>query len=128
MKPAAYELALFLQSQGVGTLGTDIHVGTEPELPDECVTLYDTGGGEPDTDEMDIRRPTVMIKVRSKNYLTAHERQEQIQQLFFNSLRIVTQWSRFSGVILSSDFISIGQDDSKRHAFTANYRCIRSAL
>jgi hypothetical protein len=127
MSSPAYELALRLEALGVGVFGTSIHVGTEPEAPDECVTLYDTGGLEPDTDEMDIRRPTIMVKVRSLSYLTAYQRQEQIKALFF-ATPFLTATSRFSAVILASDFISVGQDDNKRHAFTANYRCMRTAL
>lgn len=126
MKPAAYELAKFLEANTLGIVGVDIHVATEPEAPDDCVTLYDTGGLEPDTDELDIFRPTIMVKVRSKSYLTAHGRQTIIHNVF-KATPIITLESRFSGIVLASDFISVGLDESQRHAFTANYRCMRTA-
>ena len=41
-------------------------VGTEASSPDTTVTLYDTGGEGPDTDELDIERQTIQVRVRWK--------------------------------------------------------------
>jgi hypothetical protein len=76
---------------------------------------------------MDVFRPTIMVRTRARNYNAAYAKQDAIRQLF-TATPIIAGSSRFSGVIMSSDVISLGQDENKRHVLTSNYRIIRSAL
>lgn len=129
MSSTAYEVALFLASQGVGTLGGDtgwcIGVGREPITPETAVTVYDTGGEDPDTDEQDLLRPTFQVRVRSSSYLNAYDKQEEIRDLLLPPSRFVMGSSLYVGVWMSSDVLSIGQDDNDRHLLVANYRAIK---
>lgn len=38
------EVAIFLQTAGVGTIGTDLFKGSRPDEPDDCVTIYEYPG------------------------------------------------------------------------------------
>lgn len=42
------ELASYMQTNGIGTLGTDLFAGQLPESPDACVALYEYGGLAPE--------------------------------------------------------------------------------
>lgn len=126
----AHDLARYLVSQGVGALGGTaqwaISIAAEAEVPDDVVTLYDTGGLEPDTDELDLTRPSVQVRVRSKDYPGAYSKQLAIRDLLTLPNRItVSGGSVFLLVAMSSDIMSIGRDDNGRHVLTANYRTVR---
>lgn len=42
------DLAAYLQTAGVGTVGTDIFKGFLPETPNDCVVLFQRGGQPPE--------------------------------------------------------------------------------
>src|SRR5690625_255626 len=78
MKSAAHIAALYLQQQGVGTLGGSIFINGEPATPDNTLTIYDTPsdrtrhiGGLENTG---YRRQKwrVQVRVRHRNAQEAH--------------------------------------------------------
>lgn len=131
MNSPAHDLALYLQAQGVGTFGGanawSISVGREPVSPPEAVTLYDTGGAEPDTDELSDKLPTFQVRVRGPAFPAVYAKQEAIRDLLIMPEPIVTATSRFVGIQMSSDIIDIGRDDGDRFILVANYRARRTA-
>jgi len=119
-----------LQAAGVGTLGTDIFAAKEPDSPDNCITIYNTGG-TPDpcldvgeNDEMN----TFQVRVRNNDYLAAY--------VVMDAIRAVIQKSKFSVVTDSagSTYLSIWsttlpndlqRDETNRVIVTQNYACLR---
>jgi hypothetical protein len=132
MKSPAHDLALHLAGLGIGTFGADsgwsINVSTEPAEPDTVITLYDTGGDEPDTDELDLLRPTFQVRVRGDDYPVVYSKQEAIRDALILPGRIETADSVFLGIFMTSDILAIGRDDNDRHLLTANYRSIRERV
>lgn len=129
MKSPAHDLALFLAAQGVGQFGSQsiwsINVSREPASPDGTITLYDTGGEGPDTDELDLLRGTIQVRVRSLDFPAAYTKHEEIRDLLILSQPINTGESIFIGIFMTSDILSVGRDDNDRHILTANYRALR---
>ena len=74
------DIALLLQSEGIGTLGADISLADRPDQPDDVITIYDTGGFPAELELPDLRR-TAQISVRGKSYQAAHSRIWQIYKL-----------------------------------------------
>ncbi|MGE0366935.1 MAG: minor capsid protein [Phycisphaerales bacterium] len=128
----AYEVAQYLASQSVGTFGGNslwsIHVAREPSGPDDVITVYDTGGEEPDTDEMDLYRPSFQVRTRSVDYLEGFQKQEAIRSLLILPNSLVMGTHRYVSVNMSSDILPIGSDDNNRYLITANYRCMKEEL
>jgi len=57
------------------TFATDLFIGKEPDNPDSCVTLFDTGEFPPQltsTKGENYYYPTVQIRVRNNVYLTGY--------------------------------------------------------
>jgi hypothetical protein len=127
----AYDVALLLQTLGAGTFasatGWSVNVGVEPETPDTAVTVYDTPGDQPDTDELNVFWPRFQVRVRGPSYPAAYAKQEQIRDMLIYTQPLTMQTSR-GRVTLTSDIMALGRDDSNRHILTANYRMMRSAL
>lgn len=125
MSPA-HDIALYLESIGLGTFGDDIHVSREPVTPEFATTLYDTGGNAPTLINEQLRNPTIQVRVRSNNYPQAYARQEAINAaLAVDRTSFETDDYRYVGVWMTSDVISIGRDDNDRHLLTANYEIKR---
>lgn len=124
MSPA-HELALYLQSEGVGTFGQDIHVSREPVSPGNVVTLYDTGGSAPANYDIELRQPTIQVRVRDVSYPAAQAKQEQIFGILNDIKTQAIEGSTYLGVWMTTDILSIGRDDNDRHLLTANYQVQR---
>ena len=74
------DIALLLQSEGIGTLGADIFLADRPDEPDDVIAIYDTGGFPAEPELPDLRR-TVQISVRGKSYEATYSRIWQIYRL-----------------------------------------------
>jgi hypothetical protein len=122
----AQDIATYLAAQSVGTFGTNIFVSREPPEPNECVTVYDTGGLEPDTDDLNLLRPKFQVRVRSATYEGGYTKQSLIRDLLILVAPIKTANSVFVAIMVDTDFISLGRDDKDRYTSTMNYRAIRN--
>ena len=75
MNSAAIDIKTMLEAEsGLGLVfGTDLFVSYEPASPDNCVTIYDTGGGMPDITLQNgqYNRDDIQIRVRNNNYADA---------------------------------------------------------
>lgn len=125
MASPAYDVAELLAAFGFGSFPSDtpwsINVGSEPTIPDQAITIYDTPGIEPDTDELD-RRPSFQVRVRSPGYLDGNAKLSAIYQFLINQGPLITNGRRYAAFIAQSDIGSIGMDDNSRYLFVANFR------
>jgi hypothetical protein len=85
----AQDIALYLQSLGEGTLGTDIFVDYQPDLPDETVTIYDVGGNNPNDPPEEVRN--LNVQIRSARHETGYERAWRVlSYLLYPANNIIT--------------------------------------
>jgi len=126
---AAHELALYLAGENVGAFagqsGWSVNVSREPVSPDDAVTLYDTGGPQPINYSIELRRPTIQVRVRSKSYTDAMDKQNEIFGILNQIKDQAIGDHTYLGVHLSTEILSIGRDDNDRHLLTANYQINR---
>ena len=64
------EIGTYLQSQGIGTLGTDLFLGLMPDQPDNCIALFQYAGSPPDL-HWNGEYPGLQVRVRNKCYADA---------------------------------------------------------
>lgn len=125
MSSIAYVLARYLSSNGVGTYGGDtgwsVAVGREPVLPDDALTLYDTGGGEPDTDQLDIMLATTQVRTRCFDYVEGYAKQEEARDLLILPAPLITGGVHFLGVRMTSNITTLYRDDRDRNILVSNY-------
>lgn len=135
--PHQEAIGRYLASQGIGAFGGDndwgIHVNREPALPHRVVTVYAVDAGEgPDTDELDLLRVGMLVRVRSGQlgeavdvFQEAFEKQETIRDLLILPLvPLVTNGRTFRFITALSDIIPTEVDDNDRHVLTANFRAL----
>lgn len=129
MKSPAHQIALKIAAAGHGTFagnsGWSVSVGTAPDSPDDTITVYDTGGNGPDTDELDLLNPFFQVRVRAFEYADAYTKQESIQSTLKAIASEVLDTHRWVFVNVSSDIAHIGNDDSDRVLLVCNYQAMR---
>lgn len=129
MPSTAYEVAQYLQANGLGEVGGSgawsINVSREPVAPEDAITVYDTPGLEPDTDELDLIKPGFQVRVRCVSYLEGFAKQEAIRDLLILPSPLVMGGSRYVSIVLSIDINSIGRDEEDRHLLVASYRTVK---
>ncbi len=125
MRSPAYSVARYLESNGFGVFGSpagwSINVASEPDTPDTAITVYDTGGETPDTDQLD-RHPTFQVRVRGPNYDDAYAKIDDIAYFLANARPGVLDGTRYAAFVITSDIASLGKDDNNRHQLTVNFR------
>ena len=76
------EIAAYLVSKNIGTLGTDLFAAFMPDKPDNCVALFEYAG-QPmeltmgDSDPV-LERPGLQVKVRNTDYQTGKAKIDDI--------------------------------------------------
>lgn len=126
MNSPSRDIAEYLASQSVGPLlGTTqwaINYNGEMIDPADTITIYDTGGGFPDTDDLDIDEVNFQVRVRAVNLNDGWAKHRQIRDFLIFSAPLACATSEFSMIVQTSDFGTIGTDKGERHILTANYR------
>lgn len=61
------DIAAYLQTVGIGTVGTDIFKGYMPDAPNDCIVLYQRGGRSPEVVQTSpkLEYPELHIIVRA---------------------------------------------------------------
>lgn len=131
MNSPAKDLAKWLAGQGgLGAFGAEtdfsVYAIMEPEQkPSQVVTLYDTGGGGPDTDDLNPHNVTFQVRTRCARYSDGYDIQVIIRDLLLAS-QPACEDSTFLGIMMTSDVAGIGRDENNRFLLTANYAAIRN--
>lgn len=130
------EVAEYLEGEGVGTFGGDtqwsLHTTREPLSPDDVVTIYNTGGGEPvtveDTDDETLYNPTIQVRVRGTDQEAVHARHELIRRTLILPREREIGDHRYVSINATSDILDLGLDDNERYVATMNYDVLRHPL
>ncbi len=70
------DIGTYLQTQGIGTPGTDIFLGLMPDQPDNCVALFEYAGSPPDL-HWNGEYPGLQVRIRNKSYAAARIKIEE---------------------------------------------------
>lgn len=122
MNSAQYDIALRLAT----VLSETVYTGYEPDAPDNVVTIYGGAGEGPDTDDQSPDRPAILVRVRNTSHEAAYAKQVAIRDFLNYNRPIVCATSTFSLIEAVDEPFPLGQDDSNRWIFIANYRCRRT--
>jgi hypothetical protein len=123
MNSPALDIANFLEAENIETL---CYVNEEPASPNDCVTVYDTGGSDPMVVD-DVYSPTIQVRVRNLDSQLAYSKQYEIRDLLVAAKNQIINSTDYVSMWLQGDIISIGRDENNRYILTSNYRLMRSA-
>ena len=112
------------------TLGTNLFLGREPDSPDTCVTLYETGGAGPDDTfggdtAPSLENPGLQVRSRAAAYSTAQSLAVDVWSLLakvINETLTSTKYLKISPV--QSPF-ALDRDDQDRMIFVCNFDVVK---
>lgn len=112
-------------SSPVYEFGENLFISNEPDSPDTCITLIDTGGFDPEVSAV-YEKPTIQIRSRSNpgSYEQAYNSLKTVVDLLhgnrfeINSTHYVL-WQQ-------GDIFNLGKDENNRPILTANMRIHRN--
>lgn len=121
------QIALYLQSQSLGTVGTDLFYGFLPPSPDTLTTIFDTGG-EQGMMKLGYDYPTIQVRTRAAQGAASVETAYNRLAAIYNVLHGLHGITLTDGTLvvdstgLQSAPITIGKDEETRAEFTLNFR------
>lgn len=127
MTSPAEDFKSILLTAGVGSTdpATDwgVHVSKEPTSPDRSITIYDTGGAEPNAKHL-LDFNTVQIRVRGdkSDYQVTYQKTIDITSQLLGLPKQTVNGTVFSGVWAVGDIIFLKYDDNNRPIFVSNWR------
>jgi len=122
----ATQIATILENDGVGVFATDIFISKEPESPNDCITIYKTGGTPDDCLDVDERSSEVsnlQVRVRASKLTDAHDNMEEVRDSL--EKRLVKLGDDYLRIWMTSLPVDLQRDTHNRAIVTANFSCMR---
>jgi hypothetical protein len=118
-------LADYLQTQSLGTKGTNLFVGMMPDTNSVCTVLmaYDGEIVETMTSGIALYKPQLQVRVRGakEDYTTPYNRLLAIQDALSTISNQTLGGVKYLRVRPTSNVNSLGQDTNLRFDFTVNF-------
>lgn len=123
----AEDVRSIVATGGFGTVGTDLFSNREPDSPDDCVTVYDTGASKPSELSYTWEYPTVQVRVRAKRdaYTVGKGRVLQIMNLLHGFVGSVGS-VKYRLIQVVNGPVPLGEDERGRPRWTFNCEIQRS--
>ncbi len=127
MTSPAEDFKSLLITATVGSTSPDsdwgVHVSKEPTSPDRTITIYDTGGPEPNPKFL-LDFNTVQVRVRGNvnDYQTTHTKIQAVKDALLGLPKQTVNGTIFTGVWALTDIIFLKYDDNNRPVFVINWR------
>lgn len=117
------EVAAYLQTQGIGTLNTDLFYAYLPGDIDDGIAVIDTGGMLPDED-LPTKEPTFQVLIRSSSYAAGKAKMDLVRSALHqvkNSI-LGTGTIYFYFILAMAEGGHIGRNESGLDEFSINFR------
>ena len=129
MNSTAIDTAEILQDAGIGSISSQsdwgIFYGQEPVRPNNCITVYDSGGFEA-IPEADLTEPAIQIRVRANDYSAGYAKCLEIRDYLINFFNQVKNSSLYVLYVNQGDILALGTNENNRFLWTMNFRIIRT--
>ncbi len=107
----------------IWSLSVNMFVGHEPDSPDICVTLYDTGGGEQNAKLADDM-VTVQVRLRHPKYSTGYTLLQNIRLALEGLAPYSNDDNNVEGLWVMSPVALFGKTKANHSLFSLNLRIL----
>lgn len=116
------DIAEYLETEGVGTVATDIFKSYLPDGVDTGVAVLDTGGPQPDK-ELPTKSPTFQIFIRATDYETGKALLEAVRTALHQVGNEQIGDTYFYYILAQSEGGHIGRNERGLDEFSINFIC-----
>lgn len=125
MATPAEHLKNILVTAGLGTFGTNLFVSKMPDLPDLCITLYDSGGETPNPAWLlDFPSVQAMVRGEENGYQTLYQKVKDVVDALLGYPSTDVSDGRLVSVRMNGGPAFLGYDEKKRPQFSINWTLI----
>ena len=121
----AEDVGKWLEEEGHGVVGDTLFLGFQPNLPHNCITVYDEAVPlTEDSHALSVDEYGVQLLARNLSYTTARDVLVAIHKKLsgFGGSKLISTGSEISAVFIEMPPESIGTDPQNRSEWTAHYR------
>lgn len=117
------DIATYLQTEGVGTLATDIFYSYMPADVNTGVCVLDTGGPTPNPD-VPLKNPTFQVFVRAADYDTGKTKLDAVREALHRVQNETIGSYYFYYILASSEGGAIGRNQAGKDEFSINFETL----
>lgn len=116
------DIGTYLQTNAVGTLGTDLFKSYAPDIAAALVAVLDTGGMKPDI-YLPTKEPTFQVFIRSTTYALGKAKLATIRGLLHQVQGTTIGSTYFYFIHAISEGGHIGRSTDGFEEFSINFQC-----
>lgn len=117
------DIALYLETQALGTLGTDLFYGNVPGKMEAGIVVLDTGGPQPDPD-IPTKNPTFQVFIRAARYVTGDAKRNAVRAALHQLANTQLTGTYFYHILAVSEGGHIGQNEAGQEEFSINFQTL----
>ena len=115
------DIADYLATNGLGTVGTDIFYSYIPDIDGNVIAVIDTGGPMPGVDIKDLKNPTFQIFIRNSSYATGKANIDSVRSLLHQVIETTIGSTYFLNCFAQSEGGHIGRNERDQDEFSINF-------
>jgi hypothetical protein len=123
------EIAAYLVTNGIGTIGTDIFVAEVPDTPNLCVMLFEYAGSPSDhtLDSTRVTNPGLQVRVRGERnqYIAGREKCESVAALLDGLCNTTIGTHFYYSIFAAQEPSFLGLAENNRPEWVQNFRVSR---
>lgn len=123
------DIATYLASKGIGTVGVDLRKGFMPDSPDNLVVLFEYAGEPTEMTMGDgdstLERPGLQVRVRNKSYPDGRAKIQSVADTLHGLAETVLGGKRYLLIRANQSPESIGQDANGRNEWVINFSVLK---
>jgi len=119
------DIGAYLQTNGIGTLDTNIFYQGFDSIAANCITLFDQTGLESKSTlgkGMILRRPELGVRVRNASDATAQTNADSIYNLLHLKINTVIGSTRFKRISGIAEPFFVSRDPNNNYIYSINFR------
>jgi hypothetical protein len=116
----ADDIAAYMATRSLGTVGTDIFIGEMPDSPNNCVALYQYQGESPEL-VGGLENPRLTVRVRNTVYSDGQNKARDILKTLHTLNEQTLGGHRYLYIKAAGSISQLGRDKEKRALFTVEF-------
>lgn len=117
------DVASYLQTEGLGTVGTNIFKSYLPETSTGTIlAVLDTGGTEPDR-YLPTYEPTFQVYIMAENYSDGKAKLDAVRTALHQQANVTLGSTYFYFIMAISEGGHIGRNENGKDEFSINFQC-----
>lgn len=117
------EIATLMQTNSIGTLGSDLFISYLPADVCPCVAILDTGGLVPDVD-LPTKEPTFQVFIRSTGYEAGKAKLDAVRALLHQKRNQTLTTTYFYYIYALAEGGHIGRNEAGQDEFSINFKIL----